>query len=67
MNVDKTDDNVRRPGGPGGAHLQSGDLTAPVVLDARVLLQGKREATLVLDGEPYRLRITQRDKLILTK
>lgn len=36
-------------------------------VDVRSLLQGAREAVLVLDGEPYRLRITAKDKLILTK
>jgi Hemin uptake protein hemP len=38
---------------------------APV--DVRALLNGTREAILMLDGEPYRLRITAKDKLILTK
>ena len=37
------------------------------VVDVRKLLDGQREAMLVLDGEPYRLRITAKDKLILTK
>lgn len=35
--------------------------------DARALLGNEREAVLVLDGEPYRLRITSKSKLILTK
>jgi hemin uptake protein HemP len=38
---------------------------APV--DVRALLDGAREAILVLDGEAYRLRITAKEKLILTK
>ena len=37
------------------------------IVDVRKLLDGQREAMLVLDGEPYRLRITAKDKLILTK
>ena len=37
------------------------------VVDVRKLLVGQREAMLMLDGEPYRLRITAKDKLILTK
>ncbi len=37
------------------------------VLDVRDLLGGGREAILVHAGERYRLRITARDKLILTK
>ena len=41
--------------------------TALPVVDVRKLLDGQREAMLVLDGEPYRLRITAKDKLILTK
>lgn len=36
-------------------------------IDVRSLLNGTREATLVLDGEAYRLRITAKEKLILTK
>jgi hemin uptake protein HemP len=36
-------------------------------VDVRALLNGAREATLVLDGEAYRLRITAKEKLILTK
>lgn len=40
---------------------------SPAVIDARQLLEGRREATIMLDGEAYRLRITAKDKLILTK
>lgn len=36
-------------------------------VDVRALLQGAREVLLDLDGELYRLRITSRQKLILTK
>ena len=36
-------------------------------IDVRSLLNGAREAILVLDGEAYRLRITAKEKLILTK
>lgn len=38
-----------------------------VVTDVRDLLGEAREGILLLDGEPYRLRITARQKLILTK
>lgn len=37
------------------------------IVDVRRLLDGQREAMLMLDGEPYRLRITAKEKLILTK
>ncbi len=44
------------------------DVEAPAPRhDVRELLRGKREATLVLDGAAYRLRITASGKLILTK
>ncbi|PPQ33442.1 hypothetical protein CCR94_01825 [Rhodoblastus sphagnicola] len=36
-------------------------------IDARSLMKGRKEALLLLDGEPYRLRITGNNKLILTK
>jgi Hemin uptake protein hemP len=44
--------------------VESGNST-PV--DVRALLNGAREAVLMLDGEAYRLRITAKEKLILTK
>jgi hemin uptake protein HemP len=52
-----------------GTPIQQGTGTPghALVVDVRVLLDGHREAVLVLDGEPYRLRITAKDKLILTK
>ncbi len=37
------------------------------VFDLRQLLAGSREAVLIHAGEHYRLRITAKDKLILTK
>lgn len=40
---------------------------AAQAIDARSLLAGRREAIIMLDGEAYRLRITAREKLILTK
>jgi hemin uptake protein HemP len=39
---------------------------APVI-DVRDLLAGGREAVIVHAGERYRLRVTAKDKLILTK
>jgi hemin uptake protein HemP len=37
------------------------------VIDVRDLLAGGREAIIIHGGERYRLRVTARDKLILTK
>jgi hemin uptake protein HemP len=37
------------------------------VIDLRELLGGAREAIIVHAGERYRLRVTAKDKLILTK
>jgi hemin uptake protein HemP len=37
------------------------------VLDVRDLLAGGREAIIIHAGERYRLRVTAKDKLILTK
>ena len=39
----------------------------PPVVDVRDLLAGGREAIIVHAGERYRLRVTAKDKLILTK
>jgi hemin uptake protein HemP len=39
---------------------------APTVT-SEALLQGGREATILHGGEVYRLRLTSKDKLILTK
>ncbi|SFK64557.1 hemin uptake protein HemP [Falsiroseomonas stagni] len=36
-------------------------------LTSETLLQGGREATILHGGEVYRLRLTSKDKLILTK
>jgi hemin uptake protein HemP len=36
-------------------------------IEVRELLNGQREAVLVHAGDEYRLRITSKDKLILTK
>jgi hemin uptake protein HemP len=36
-------------------------------IDVRALTAGASTATLVLDGQPYTLRITRLGKLILTK
>lgn len=37
------------------------------IIDVRELLAGGREAIIVHAGERYRLRVTAKDKLILTK
>jgi hemin uptake protein HemP len=39
----------------------------PAVLDAQVLLQGRKEVWIEHAGVYYRLRITRRNKLILQK
>ena len=39
----------------------------PPVWHARDLFQGRREIVIHHDGQKYRLRITQQNKLILTK
>ncbi len=39
----------------------------PPVYDARSLTEGGSTAVIVLDGQPYVLRITRAGKLILTK
>ena len=53
---------------PDAPRSEVGSASAAVpIVDVRKLLDGQREAMLVLDGEPYRLRITAKDKLILTK
>jgi hemin uptake protein HemP len=39
----------------------------PIVVDAHVLFDGRREICLELNGVRYRLRITRRNKLILQK
>jgi len=46
--------------------LRESGSQAPVI-DIRALLGAGREAIIVHAGERYRLRITARDKLILTK
>jgi hemin uptake protein HemP len=40
---------------------------APVVVDARQLLQGRKEVWIEHEGVRYRLRLTRRNKLILQK
>ena len=50
------------------AAVQSPDVSGDrASINVRLLLNGAREAILVLDGEAYRLRITAKEKLILTK
>jgi hemin uptake protein HemP len=40
---------------------------APILLDARLLFQGRKEVWIDHDGVRYRLRVTRRNKLILQK
>lgn len=44
-----------------------GTPAAPPVIDVLTLLGEMREAILLHNGEPYRLRVTANNKLILTK
>jgi hemin uptake protein HemP len=48
------------------AQIEPLRVEAPVI-DVRNLLAGGREAIIVHAGERYRLRVTAKDKLILTK
>lgn len=54
-----------------GPSCVGGGLTRPsagvVTIELDRLLQGTREAIIVHNGEHYRLRITSKGKLILTK
>jgi hemin uptake protein HemP len=54
-----------KPPAPGGRASEQRPNT-PVV-DIRDIVAGGREAIIVHAGERYRLRITAKDKLILTK
>ncbi len=40
---------------------------SPIRIDLAKLLDGRREAIIVHNGEDYRLRVTSNGKLILTK
>ena len=50
-----------------GGPTEADGREAPPEHDARRLTGGGREALVWLDGVPYRLRVTRRGKLILTK
>jgi hemin uptake protein HemP len=39
----------------------------PAVVTSAELLRGRREVTILHAGETYRLRVTSKDRLILTK
>ena len=52
---------------PSGEANQDADRRGPPVIEVETLVAGGREAILMHDGQPYRLRITANDKLILTK
>jgi len=55
----------KRPQGPASTGPQAQqDIPTINVLD---ILQNSREAVLIHGGERYRLRITAKDKLLLTK
>jgi hemin uptake protein HemP len=46
---------------------REGTPPAPPVLTSAELLRGGREIAILHDGETYRLRVTSRGRLILTK
>jgi hemin uptake protein HemP len=57
-----------RPAKPSSsAASETGATPQAPVIDVRDLLAGGREAIIVHAGERYRLRVTAKDKLILTK
>jgi hemin uptake protein HemP len=58
-----TDEKIDRPKASSAADPK---LEIPVI-DVRDLMANSREAVLIHDGERYRLRITAKDKLLLTK
>jgi hemin uptake protein HemP len=53
--------------GHDGRHPASAAAREPPTVDAGTLLGAAREVLIVHKGERYRLRLTQNDKLILTK
>ncbi len=55
------------PNKPREPNPEQGQAEMPVVLDARQILQGKREIWIEHEGLRYRLRVTRRGRLILTK
>ncbi|NNM72874.1 hemin uptake protein HemP [Enterovirga sp. DB1703] len=52
---------------PRDAEGPRADGREPRAVEARELLAGGREVIILHRGERYRLRVTQHDKLILTK
>lgn len=56
--------------GPDGAAPHGGGSTpqpTPIRIELAKLLDGRREAIIVHNGQDYRLRVTSNGKLILTK
>ena len=51
----------------GSVATDPGLVSAPTRIDVAELTKGAREITLVHEGQEYRLRITAKGKLILTK
>jgi hemin uptake protein HemP len=58
-------DNSAKP--PPSAASEARNPPQTPVIDLRELLAGGREAIIIHAGERYRLRVTAKDKLILTK
>lgn len=58
---------AEKPSPPEAVPATSVAAGAPVQLDSARLFDGRRELVILHNGEPYRLRITRQEKLILTK
>lgn len=67
MTIDPLKKDKAQTRSPLPSRLSVSEQDAPPRFDARSLLDGEKEAILILDGEQYRLRITSKSKLILTK
>ncbi len=68
MSASSDNDNSSRPSKPSGASVSS--RTIRVIgnhINVHDLFVGTREITILHDGRIYRMRITQQNKLILTK
>lgn len=61
-----SDRNETRPADT-AAQVPTGTTSSAPLLTSRSIFRGGREATIEHNGEVYRLRITSKDKLILTK
>ena len=51
----------------GESEVERPETAEPISVDADQLFAGQREIVIIMRGECYRLRITRRGRLILTK